>query len=95
MGWPGHPDSHAFIAQAPVVIIACGSEKECATGYYVDGQFVINDGQTVAEVMEKKGLTASSEFFYGIWQLPWTTYRWLLCNLGWVRVGMQVCMTSC
>lgn len=42
-----------FIAEAPVVIVACGSEKEAAAGYYKDGQRIIADGWAVAEEMKK------------------------------------------
>lgn len=48
--WPGRPEGQDFIAEAPVVIVACGSEMEAGTGYYLDGRLVISDGRTVAEV---------------------------------------------
>ncbi|MBL7165831.1 MAG: nitroreductase family protein [Dehalococcoidales bacterium] len=34
---PGRPDGHGFIAEAPVVIVACGSEKDAVTRFYKDG----------------------------------------------------------
>ena len=34
---PGRPNGHEFIAEAPVVIVACGSEKDAVTRFYKDG----------------------------------------------------------
>ena len=42
-----------FIAEAPVVIVACGSEKEAAARYYKDGQIIAADGWAVAQEMER------------------------------------------
>lgn len=43
-----------FIAQAPIVVVACGSEKEAAARYYKDGQLITADGRAVAEEMKRE-----------------------------------------
>ncbi len=53
-----------WIAEAPVVIVACGSEKEGAVMCYRDGQSIIADGWTIAEELKKGPLE------YESW-LPW------------------------
>jgi len=42
---PGRPKGHEFIAEAPVVIVACGSEKDGVTRFYKDGQTSLTMGQ--------------------------------------------------
>jgi nitroreductase len=41
-----------WIAEAPVVIVACGSEKEAAVRYYRDGQAIIGVGWDIEAEME-------------------------------------------
>ena len=41
---PGKPDGHEFVAGAPVVIVACGSEKEAITRYYKGGEVSLTMG---------------------------------------------------
>jgi nitroreductase len=41
-----------WIADAPVVIVACGSEKEAAVRYYRDGQAIIGVGWDIEEQMK-------------------------------------------
>jgi len=41
-----------WIAEAPVVIVACGSEKEAAVRYYRDDQAIIGVGWDIEEEME-------------------------------------------
>ncbi len=50
--YPGRPNGQPFIAEAPVVIVACGSKKEAATLYYEEGQITLGTGQTAAEKVE-------------------------------------------
>jgi len=40
----GTTRTQAWIAEAPVIIVACGSEKEAAAGRYVEGTFVVASG---------------------------------------------------
>lgn len=35
---PGRPKGHDFVAGAPMVVVACGLEKDAVTRYYKDGQ---------------------------------------------------------
>ena len=49
---PGWPEGQEFIAEAPVVIVACGSEKDAIARYYKGGQVFLGSGSVVAE--EKK-----------------------------------------
>ena len=53
-----------WIAEAPVVIVACGSEKEAAVTYYKDGEHFIAFGWDIAEEMK------SGSIKYESW-LPW------------------------
>jgi len=41
---PGFPDGQKFIADAPLVIVACGSEKEAVTRFYKDGKTSLTMG---------------------------------------------------
>lgn len=41
---PRRPEGQPFVAQAPVIIVACGSEDEAACGYYQNGEFYITYG---------------------------------------------------
>ena len=41
---PGFPTGQKFIADAPVVIVACGSEKEAITRFYKDGKTSLTMG---------------------------------------------------
>lgn len=38
-----------WIAGAPVIIVACGSERKAGAGYYKDGEFCIATGQVLEE----------------------------------------------
>ena len=40
----GRTNPQEWIAEAPVIIVACGSESEAAAGYYADGEFYIATG---------------------------------------------------
>ncbi len=42
---PGRPKGQGFIAEAPVVIVACGSEKDAVCRYYEDGQVFLATGR--------------------------------------------------
>jgi len=50
---PGRPNGQPFIAEAPVVIVACGSENKATTCYYKDGEVTVTDRQTVVEMMKE------------------------------------------
>jgi nitroreductase len=50
---PGRLSGQAFIAEAPVIIVACGSEQDAVVKYYKDGQLFIGRGRTVLEEMKK------------------------------------------
>ena len=41
---PRRPEGQPFVAEAPVIIVACGSEADAACGYYQDGEFFITYG---------------------------------------------------
>ena len=49
-----------WIAEAPVVIVACGSEKEAAVRYYRDGQAIIGVGWDIEEEMENGAIEYES-----------------------------------
>jgi len=49
-----------WIAEAPVVIVACGSEKEAAVRYYRDDQAIIGVGWDIEEEMENGSIEYES-----------------------------------
>jgi nitroreductase len=53
---PGRPDGQWFVAEAPVVVVACGLELESAAGVYRDGELFATDASTArAEVNSSPG----------------------------------------
>lgn len=54
---PGAPKGHAFIAEAPLAIVACGSEKGAISRYYFkEGEVTLAPGQAVpAEIVRSPG----------------------------------------
>jgi nitroreductase len=52
---PGRSQGHEFIAGAPLVMVACGSEKDAITRYYRDGQCYLTTNKNIAEI-EKDSL---------------------------------------
>ncbi len=53
---PGRPKGQDFIAEAPVVIIACGSEKKAVARYYKDEKVYLAFGRDVpAEIDRSPG----------------------------------------
>jgi len=53
---PGRPDGQEFIAEAPVVIVACGSEKNAVARYYKDEKVYLAFGRDVpAEIDRSPG----------------------------------------
>ena len=47
---PGRADGHEFIADAPLVMVACGIEKEAITRYYRDGKCYLTADKTTAQI---------------------------------------------
>jgi nitroreductase len=47
---PGMPNGHAFVAEAPVVIVACGSEKDSITRFNKDGNVTLGMGVPLADI---------------------------------------------
>jgi nitroreductase len=47
---PGRLNGQEFIAEAPVVIVACGWERKAITRYYKDGQVFLTMGVTPGEI---------------------------------------------
>jgi nitroreductase len=47
---PGRLNGQEFIAEAPVIIVACGSERKAITRYYKDGQVFLTLGVTPEEI---------------------------------------------
>jgi nitroreductase len=47
---PGRLNGQAFIAEAPLVIVACGSERKAITRYYKDGQVFLRIGSDPEEI---------------------------------------------
>jgi nitroreductase len=47
---PGRSQGHEFIADAPLVIVACGFEREAITRYYRGGQCYLTTNKNVAEI---------------------------------------------
>jgi len=43
-----------WVAEAPVIIVACGFEKEAAAGFIRDGEFFIAKGEVIIDEMGKK-----------------------------------------
>ena len=41
---PGRPHGHEFVAEAPLVIVACGSEKDAVTRFYKEGEASLTMG---------------------------------------------------
>lgn len=50
----GTTRTQAWIAEAPVIVVACGSEKEAAAGYLADGAFLIASGGIFEEELGKE-----------------------------------------
>ena len=50
----GRVNSQEWIAEAPVIIVACGSESEAAAGYYADGELYVATGQVLEADLGKK-----------------------------------------
>ncbi|MFC1916685.1 nitroreductase family protein [Chloroflexota bacterium] len=50
---PGQPKGKEFIAEAPIVIVACGAEKNAMTRYYKDGQVFLAIGYDVPVEIDK------------------------------------------
>ena len=49
---PGKTDGQWFVAEAPVVLVACGFELDAAAAVYRDGELFISDGATAREEMK-------------------------------------------
>ena len=49
---PGKSEGQGFVAEAPVVIVACGFEMVAAAGLYRDGELFVSDGATAREEMK-------------------------------------------
>jgi nitroreductase len=47
---PGRLNGQAFIAEAPLVIVTCGSERRAITRYYKDGQVFLAIGSEPEEI---------------------------------------------
>jgi len=47
---PGRPNGHDFIAEAPLVIVACGSATRAITRYYKDGKVFLTFGTKPEEI---------------------------------------------
>ena len=45
----GTTHTQAWIAEAPVIVVACGSEREAAAGQYADGTLLVASGRTFEE----------------------------------------------
>lgn len=50
---PGRTSGQEFIAEAPVVVVACGSEGRATARYYKDNQLNLNFGRNIAEEVKK------------------------------------------
>jgi len=50
---PGRPDGQEFIAEAPVVIVACGSEKNAVARYYKDEKVYLAFGRDVPAEIDR------------------------------------------
>ena len=46
---PGKPNGQDFVAEAPVIIVACGSDKEARIRHYKDDKVFISDGADIYE----------------------------------------------
>jgi len=55
---PGRPKGQEFVAEAPVVIVACGSERNAVTRYYSGGEVYLALGRDVPAEIDK----SSSEY---------------------------------
>lgn len=47
---PGRPNGQEFIAGAPLIVIACGSERKAITRYYKDGKVSLTIGSAPEEI---------------------------------------------
>lgn len=47
---PGGPQGQAFVAEAPLVMMACGIEREAVTRYYRGGQSYLALNKNIAEI---------------------------------------------
>ncbi len=51
---PGAPNGHAFIAAAPLVIVACGSDDTAISRFHQDGEVALAPGQYVPPNVERR-----------------------------------------
>jgi len=47
---PGRANGHEFISNAPLIIVACGHEKEAITRFYRDGNCYLTTDRTVSQI---------------------------------------------
>ncbi len=47
---PGRSNGHEFMVDAPLLMVACGNEKEAITRYYRDGKCYLTTGKTIAQI---------------------------------------------
>lgn len=52
--YPGRPQGQAFVAEAPVVIVACGSEGSAVVRYYKDEGMTLAIGRDVPTEVDKE-----------------------------------------
>lgn len=50
---PGAPSGQKFIAEAPVVIVACGSDKDAVSRYYKNGNVFLTIGRDVPAEIDR------------------------------------------
>jgi nitroreductase len=52
---PGKENGHEFMANAPLIIVACGHEKEAITRYYHEGKCYLTTNKTVDQIERDPG----------------------------------------
>jgi nitroreductase len=58
--YPSRPNGQGFIAEAPVVIVACGSDKEAVIRYYQDDKVFLAIGEAIADKLGASTLVYQS-----------------------------------
>lgn len=53
---PGRPKGHEFVSQAPIVIVACGSEENAVSRYHKDGQVFLAIGRDVPAEIDRSSV---------------------------------------
>ena len=52
--YEGQSGTQNWVAEAPLIVVACGSDKEARIGYYENGEYITAPGRVAIEQLGKK-----------------------------------------